>query len=102
MTKCIDKLEYSEYLVDYELFFRDTLSLETFHVDREILKSKLKDLAFSSFKTYNSSRKFEVESLLKLIKNKNVVIQKSDKGNFVVLIDKILYTNGIKQLLDNP
>ena len=82
MTKCIDKLEYSEYLVDYELFFRDTLSLETFHVDREILKSKLKDLAFSSFKTYNSSRKFEVESLLKLIKNKNVVIQKSDKGCF--------------------
>ena len=69
-------LEFSEYLVDYELFFRDTLSLETFHLDRELLKSKLKNLAFSSFRTYNSSRKpnnftpEEFESFLKLIKNK--------------------------------
>ena len=69
-------LEFSEYLVDYELFFRDKLSLETFHLDRELLKSKLKNLAFSSFRTYNSSRKpnnftpEEFESFLKLIKNK--------------------------------
>ena len=101
-------LEYSEYLVDYELFFRDTLSLETSYLDRELLKSRLTNLAFLSFKTYNSSRRpnnlthDEFESLLKLSKNKNVVIQKSDKGNSVVLIDKIVYTNGIKKLLDNP
>ena len=92
-------LEYSEYLVDYELCFRDTLSLETSHLDRELLKSRLKDLAFSSF---NSSRKpntvtsEEFEFLLKLSKNKIVVIQKSDKGNSVVLIDRIVSNNGIK------
>ena len=101
-------LEYSEYLVDNELFFRDTRSLETTHLDRELFKSRLKDLVFLSFKIYNSSRKpnnltpEEFESLLKLSKNKNAVIQKSDKGNSVVLIDKIVYTNGIKKLLDNP
>ena len=72
-----------------------------------MLKSRLKDLTVSSFKTYNSPRKpnnltpEEFESLLKLSKN-NAVIQKSDKGNSVVLIDKILYTNGIKKLIDNP
>ena len=44
-------LEYSEYLVDYELFFRDTLSLKISHLDRELRKSRLKNLAFSSFKT---------------------------------------------------
>ena len=99
-------LEYSEYLVDYELFFRDTFSLETSHFDRELLKNRLKNLVFLSFKTYNPSRKpnnltpEEFESLLKLSKNKNV-IQKSDKGNSVVLIDEIFYTNGIKKLLDN-
>ena len=76
-------------LVDYELFFRDTLSLETSHLDCEILTSRLQNLAFSSFKTYNSSRKpnltpEEFESLLKLSKNKNVVIQKSDKGNSLI------------------
>ena len=30
------------------------LNLETSHPDRELLKSRIKDLAFSSFKTYNS------------------------------------------------
>ena len=40
-------------------------------------------------------------NLLKLSKNKNV-IQKSGNGNSVVLIDKIVSTNGIKKLLDNP
>ena len=61
-----------------------------------------------SFKTYNSFRKpnnltlEEFESLLKLSKNKYVAIQKFNKGNSAVLIDKILYTNGIKKLLDNP
>ena len=101
-------LEYLEYLVDYELFFKDMLSLETSHLDCELLKSRLKGLAFSSFKTYNSSGKPNnltpeaFESLLKLIKNKNVVIKKSDKGNSVVLIDKFVYTNGIKNFSDNP
>ena len=59
---------------------------------------------FSSFKTCNSSRKpnnLTPEILLKLSKNKNVAIQKSDKGNSVVLIDKIVSTSGIKKLLDN-
>ena len=73
-------LEYSEYLVDFELFFfRDTLSLETSHPDLELLKSRLKNFAFLSFKTYNSSSRpsnlthDDFESLLKLSKNKNVV-----------------------------
>ena len=62
---------------------------------------------FSSFKTCNSSRKpnnlipEEFESLLKLSKNKNVAIQKSDKGNSVILIDKTVSTSGIKKFLDN-
>ena len=53
-----------------------------------------------SFKTYNSFRKpnnltsEEFESLFKFI-------QKSDKGNSVVFIDKIVYTNSIKEFLVN-
>ena len=54
----------------------------------------------SSWKT-NNLKPEEFESLLKLSKNKKVVIQKYDKGNSVVLIDKIVCTNGIKKLLDN-
>lgn len=93
-------LAYSKHLADYELFIRDKLSLKTSHV--ELLKSRLKGLAFSSFKTYTLSRKSnlateEFESLLKLSKNKNAIIQKSDKGNSVVLIDKIVDINGVKK-----
>ena len=46
-------LQYSEYLVDYELFFRDALSLETSHLDRELLKSRLKDLGLLSIHPEN-------------------------------------------------
>ena len=48
LSKCLNfvlphaSLEYSEYLVDYELLFRDTLSLETFHLDRVLLESRLR------------------------------------------------------------
>ena len=86
--------------------FSETLNLDTSHLDCELLKSRLKNLVFSSFKTYVSSRTpnfltpEESESLLKLIKNKNV-IQKSGKGNSFILIDKIVYTNGIRKLSDN-
>ena len=86
--------------------FSETLNLDTSHLDCELLKSRLKNLVFSSFKTYVSSRTpnfltpEDSESLLKLIKNKNV-IQKSDKGNSFILIDKIVYTNGIRKLSDN-
>ena len=97
-------LEYSHYLFDFELFFRDTFSLEISHLDRELLKSRLKNLAFLSFKTYYSSRRpnnlrhNEFECVLKLSKTKNVVIQKSDSGNSTFSIDKIVYTYGIKKL----
>ena len=82
-------------MVYYELLFRDRFSLETSHLDCKLVKCRLKNLPFSSFKTYNSSKKpsnltpEKFESLIKLSKNKNVAIQKSDKGNSVVLIDKI-------------
>ena len=50
-------LEYSDYLVDYQLFFRDTFTFESSHLNRELLKSRLKNFAFLYFKTYNSFRK---------------------------------------------
>ena len=93
-------LEYSEYLVDYKLFFRDMLTFESPNFKYKLLKSRLKDLDLSSSKSYNSFRKpnnlttEEFESLLKLTKNENIVTQKSDKDNSVVLIDNV-YTNGV-------
>ena len=100
-------LEHSEYLVDFELFLRDTRSLETSHLDLELLKRWLTNLAFSFVKNYDSSRRpsnlihDEFESLFKVSKNVNVFIQKSVTGNSVLLIDTIIYINVIRKFFDN-
>ena len=51
---------------------------------------------------YMEFMNWRIWSLLKLSKNKNVVTQKSDKGNSVVFIDKIVYTISVKKLLAIP
>ena len=63
---------------------------------------RLKKKSLKTSRKPNNLTPEEFEFLLKLSKNKNFVIQKSDKGNSVVLIDKIVYTNGIKKPLYNP
>ena len=62
---------------------------------------RLKKKSLKTSRKPNNLTPEEFEFLLKLSKNKNFVIQKSDKGNSVVLIDKIVYTNGIKKLSIN-
>ena len=58
------------------------------------LKAKIKDCALSSFKLYNekgavsSLNKDEIVALKTLSKSKDLIIQKSDKGNSIVLINK--------------
>ena len=76
------------------------LTFESPNFKHKLLKTRLKDFDLSSSKSYNSFRKpnnlttEEFESLLKLTKNENIVTQKSDKDNSVVLIDNV-YTNGV-------
>ena len=66
--------------------------------DRERFKATLKDIALSSYKFLNDNCKYEnylsseeTSSLKTLMRNKNTVIQKADKGNTVVIIDKEKY-----------
>ena len=71
--------------------------------ERDRLNNKLKDIALTSLKLFNGNCKFgnnlsaeETSSLKTLIRNKNIVTQKSDKGNTVVITDKEKYNNPIK------
>ena len=57
------------------------------------LKAKIKDFALSSFKLYNekgavSSLNKDEISALKTLSDNDLIIQKSDKGNSIVLINK--------------
>ena len=64
--------------------------------DLDFVKTKTKEAAVSSYRNYNNNvpqhlSKEEFLALQNLCKNKNFVIQKSYKGNSVVIVDKADY-----------
>ena len=72
--------------------------------DKERNKAKLKDIALSSNKLLNDNCKYEnnllseeLRSLKSLMRNENIEIQKADKGDSVVRIDKEKYIHGVKK-----
>ena len=91
-------LEYVDYLLPFELLCRDT---------KEVLKTRIKDCAFSSFNSCNengaplnlTTEEFAV--LKSLSKNKNLIIQKSDKGNSIAIIDKCDYLEKMRNILSD-
>ena len=78
--------------------------------DRKRFKAKLKDIALSSYKLLNDNCKYEnnlsseeLSSLKTLMRNKNFIIQKADRGNIIVLIYKEKYIQGVKNVIsDSP
>ena len=77
-----------------ELFYRNNRNLEVlFNEDLDFVKTKTKKTALYSFRQHNKCpqqnlSKEELAALASLSKNKDIVIQKSDKGNSVVIADK--------------
>ena len=65
-----DKLEYSHYLLPFELLYRAIKDLDLLNEKTNFLKAKIKDCALSSFKLYN--KKGAVSSL-----NKDEILNKS-------------------------
>ena len=82
-----DKLEYSDYLLPFELLYRDIKDLDFLNEKTNFLKAEIKDCALSSFRSYNdrgtvsSLNKDEISTLKTLSKKADLIIQKSDKGN---------------------
>ena len=62
----------------------------------------------SSYKLLNDNCKYEnnlsseeLSFLKTLMRNKNIVIQKADKGNTIVIMDKEKYIQGVKNVISN-
>ena len=89
------------------MFYRDIRNLGILsNEDLDFVKTRTKEAALSSYRNYNSNvpqhlSKQEFLALQNLRKNKNVVIQISDKGNSVVVVDKADYSDKIENLLNN-
>ena len=69
----------------------------------DFAKTKTKETALSSFRQYNKNpqqnlSKEELAALTNLSKNKDMVIQKSDKDNSIVIVDKETYIQKMENL----
>ena len=102
------QIDYSDYLAEYELLYRRTTDLSMTSEDRERFNAKIKDIALSFYKRLNDNCKYEnnlsfdkLSSLKTLMRNKNIVIQKADKGNTVVIMGKEKYIQGVKNVISD-
>ena len=72
--------------------------------NRGFLKNKLKDICFFTLKSYSFSKgeknlsETEFLALKNFVEYKDLVIQKADKGNAVIISDHTKYLEGIKSL----
>ena len=86
-------MDYADYLADFELFYRHNRNLGILsNYDLDFVKTRTKEAALSSYRIYNDNvsqdlSKEDLRALQNLSKN-NIVIQKSDKGNSVGIVDR--------------
>ena len=96
-------LNYADYLV----LFWDIRNLDILcDEDLDFVKAKTKEVAPSSYRSYNSNKpqnlpKEEFIALQNLSKNKDLIIQKSDKGNSVVIVQRQDYLNKMTDILND-
>ena len=100
-----DKLEYADFLLPFELLYRDIQNLDVTDQKKQLLKVRIKDSALSSFISYNKNSapsnltKEEFASLKSLPRNDSLIIQKSDKGNSIAIINKDDYLQKMRNFM---
>ena len=81
-----EKLNYIDYVVNFELFDRSIYNLDSMsNKNLDFVKTKIKVAALTSFCNYsanlpNNLPDEEFEALQNLTKNTNLMMQKPDKG----------------------
>ena len=99
-------MDYPNVMTEFELLYRSTLDLSMTTEEKDWFKTKLKDIVLSSFKLLSNKFIFEnnlsteeINSLKAVMRNKNVIIQKADKCNTVVITDKEKHIEGVKRAM---
>ena len=87
------KLNYADYLTPYELVFRDIKELSVDDSILERVKVDMKKICLSSFENFKFKDELnitrdELKALKDLLSRKDIIIQKADKGNSVVILNK--------------
>ena len=101
------EIEFTDFMLPFELLYRGMKSEEVPSEYLKILINKLLDTATSSYAKIKSFRIKsnlsidEAKALKNLTKQKDIIIQKTDKGNTVVILDKESYIEKMKELLSD-
>ena len=101
------QLKYTHYFIHFELFYRDIRNLEILSIeDLDFVETKTEETALSTLRQCNkipqqNLAKEELAAVANLSKNKDIVIQKSDKGNSVAIVDKDTYIKRMENLLSD-
>ena len=101
-------LKFDKQPLPFELLHRDLLHHDDNKDELFHLKSKVKDIYLLSFRLYNKKYyrlenlyEEEYEAFINLKNNENVNIQKANKGNSVVIIDRMSYIVKKEELLSD-
>ena len=100
------KLNYGDYLTPLEFLFRDVAKLPVSDNILEGLKVEIKREAFSLYDNYSfwdkrNISKEEHVALKDLSANKDLIIQKLNKGNSVVLLNRNDYIKRLNEMLSD-
>ena len=104
-----DKLDYCDFLTPFEKL---AISLKNRPIVKEgvnfdYVKTRLKSIALAAYYGYDSAQfplnisKAELAALKNLSRNKNIVILRPDKGNGVVILNRVDYINKAESLLSD-
>ena len=108
---CLPPKDVDKYEVkcSFELLYRDLfkLDLPLTSENHDQLKSQLKNISYSYIYSYDFSKqknilsKEEWSALNDLRRDDSIIITKPDKGNGVVIVNKLDYLNKMKQLISD-
>ena len=94
-------------MLPFELLFRDIENTDLSVPQTKAVKLKILDTAFSSFVSFYNNKmrsnfsKEALKTLHNLRKQKYLVIQETDKGNTVVITEKIAYIKKMKEIISD-
>ena len=99
-------INYADFMLPCELLYSNVHSLEVSNLDKEFIKSTIRDYAFSSYK--NNGKKLQknlpkekLDALKILLKNKDIIVEKADKGKKLVIMNRKGYVFKMKSILNN-
>ena len=96
------KVEILEYVCPFELLYREVSNFRKDSSDKELLKCKLKKLDLTSHRRFKDNLLEENlnKEELEYLKNPDMLIQKPDKGNSALILDKKVYLEKMKEILN--